>query len=212
MKSIRLFLQRCGSEVLMWLFIALLLASPVADVHPRIGFAMSIVLFLTTVYGATFMAESRIVVRFVLPLAGLWMISHIVEIFLAKYYFSPYIGFLLSCAVAVGILSKFEEAREISRNLIAEAVISFLVIAVGFSQIYWILNRVLSHAFTPPVPASEQSTYLYFSLTTLTTAGFGDVLPVNHYIRFVAAFESVVGVFYLAIIIARLVSGYKSHR
>jgi hypothetical protein len=212
MKRIRAFLEAYRSEVLMWLFIALLIGSPVADAHPRIAFAMSIVFFATTVYGATFMAESRIVVRFVLPLAGLWMVSHVIEIFLAQYYFSPYIGFLLSCAVAVGILSKFEDAREVSRNLIAEAVISYLVIAVGFSQIYWILNRVLTSAFNPPIPLSEQSTYLYFSLTTLTTAAFGDIQPVNHYIRFVAAFESVVGVFYLAIIIARLVSGYKSHR
>jgi hypothetical protein len=38
---------------------------------------------------------------------------------------------------------------------------------------------------------------------------YSDIQPVNHYVRFVAAFEALVGVFYIAIAIARLVSGYR---
>jgi voltage-gated potassium channel len=212
MNSILVFVRQHRSELLMWLFIGLLVASPVADAHPRIGFAMSLVFFAATLYGATFMVESRIVVRVVLPLVALWMLSHVLELFVGRYYFSPYIGLALSCAVVVGIVSKFEDKCEVTRNLIAEAVIGYLVIAVAFSQVYWILNRTFANAFTPPVSHAESSTYLYFSLTTLTTVGFGDVQPLNHYVRFIAAFEGVLGVFYLAVVIARLVSGYRSSR
>jgi hypothetical protein len=212
MKRMAAFIRKYRSELVMWLFIGLLVGSPAADLHPLIAFAMSMIFYVTVLYGSTFMAESKIVVRVVLPLAGLWMLAHVLELLLRRYYYSPYIGFLLNISVAIGILSKFEEKREVTRNLIAEAVIGYLVIAVGFSQVYWILNQVLPHSFNPPVPATEQSTYLYFSLTTLTTVGFGDIQPLNHYVRFVAAFEGVVGVFYLAVVIARLVSGYKASR
>jgi hypothetical protein len=212
MKRIRIFISAYRSEFVMWIFIGLLIASPVADVHPLVGFTMALTFFGVILYGATFMAESKIVIRAGLFLAGLWMVCHLVELRFGQYYYSPYVGLLLNFVVAVGILSKFEERREVTRNLIAEAVIGYLVIAVAFSQIYWILNRILVHGFSPPLPTFEQSSFLYFSLTTLTTVGFGDIQPVNHYIRFVAAFEGVAGVFYLAIIIARLVSGYKLQR
>jgi glucan phosphoethanolaminetransferase (alkaline phosphatase superfamily) len=205
-------LRNYRSELVMWVFISLLFVSPLADVHPRIGLALALAFFVTVLYGSTFMAESKIVIRFVLPLAGLWMLTHLLEVAFLRYYYSPYVGLLLNIAVVIGILTKFEAKKEVTRNLIAEAVISYLVIAVGFSQVYWILNRSLPNSFNPPVPANEQSTYLYFSLTTLTTVGFGDIQPANHYVRFVAAFEGVVGVFYLAVVIARLVSGYRSGR
>ena len=45
----------------------------------------------------------------------------------------------------------------------------------------------------------------YFSFTTLTTLGFGDLVPLNHFARVLASLESIVGPVYLAIFIARLV-------
>jgi hypothetical protein len=46
---------------------------------------------------------------------------------------------------------------------------------------------------------------LYFSFTTLTTVGYGDVLPVNGYARAAVVLEAVLGHFYLAVLVARLV-------
>jgi len=47
---------------------------------------------------------------------------------------------------------------------------------------------------------------LYFSLTTLTTTGYGDIVPVDPFARSLANLESVLGQFYLAITVARLVT------
>ncbi len=208
--SIRDFLLKYRSELLMWLFVVLLAASPLADVHPRTGFAMSLVLYVALLAGTTFMAQKRIVQLLIFPLAGLWMLAHIAQIFWGeKYHLSPYIGLALSCAIVWGILSRFTGATKVSSSAIAEAVISYMVIAVAFSQLYWILNHLFADCFNTPIPAKQQSAFLYFSLTTLTTVGYGDIQPVNHYVRFIAAFEAVVGVFYIAIVIARLVAGYR---
>jgi hypothetical protein len=52
----------------------------------------------------------------------------------------------------------------------------------------------------------ETGAMLYFSLTTLTTTGYGDIAPVDPFARSLANFESVLGQFYLAITVARLVT------
>jgi Na+/H+-dicarboxylate symporter len=54
--------------------------------------------------------------------------------------------------------------------------------------------------------AGEFAAMLYFSLATLTTTGYGDIVPLNPFARSLASLESVIGPFYLAITVARLVT------
>jgi Na+/citrate or Na+/malate symporter len=49
---------------------------------------------------------------------------------------------------------------------------------------------------------------LYFSFTALTTAGFGDVTPALVQSRFLTVLEMIIGVMYVAILIARLTGVY----
>jgi voltage-gated potassium channel Kch len=53
---------------------------------------------------------------------------------------------------------------------------------------------------------------LYLSLATLTTLGYGDIVPATPIARMVAALEAVAGVLYIAITVARLVAGYRSDK
>jgi len=47
---------------------------------------------------------------------------------------------------------------------------------------------------------------LYFSLTTLSTIGFGDITPITLQARYAAVAEGITGQFYLAVLVARLVA------
>jgi hypothetical protein len=51
---------------------------------------------------------------------------------------------------------------------------------------------------------------LYLSLVTLTTLGYGDIVPVSQPARIMAALEAITGVLYIAITVARLVAAYSS--
>ena len=51
---------------------------------------------------------------------------------------------------------------------------------------------------------------LYFSFTTLSTIGYGDIIPVSGVARMLAMVEAVFGMFYVTLLIARLVSLYSS--
>jgi Ion channel len=59
-----------------------------------------------------------------------------------------------------------------------------------------------------PIAASRDSLF-YFSLATLTTLAYGDVVPVSRPARIIAVLEAATGVFYVAIMVARLVAAYQ---
>jgi hypothetical protein len=52
----------------------------------------------------------------------------------------------------------------------------------------------------------------YFSFTTLTTLGYGDVSPVNSFAMMLANAEALIGQLYPAIVIAKLVSLYTEDK
>jgi hypothetical protein len=57
--------------------------------------------------------------------------------------------------------------------------------------------------------ADRQTELLYFSLVTLSTIGYGDVVPLSGEARILAALEGVTGVLYIAITVALLVSRFR---
>jgi len=73
------------------------------------------------------------------------------------------------------------------------------------------LNRFVAHAFNQVILSTQSGTFLYFSMVTLTSVGYGGIAPLNPYVRMVAAFESMSGIFFVAVVIARLVSSYRSN-
>ena len=64
---------------------------------------------------------------------------------------------------------------------------------------------------TYEVPITWQRMY-YLSFTTLTTLGYGDITPVNAYVEPFVLAEAIIGVLYVAILMARLVSLYEGPR
>lgn len=119
-------------------------------------------------------------------------------------------GLALSCAILGAIFDRARTVPRSSRAAIAEALVGYLLIATAFAQLYWVLGQVLEKPFNQAIPASQISTLLYFSMITMSTVGYGFIAPVNPYVRMVAAFESVTGIFYIAVVVARLVSSYRS--
>ena len=59
-------------------------------------------------------------------------------------------------------------------------------------------------------PADRQTELLYFSLITLSTIGYGDIVPLSGEARILAALEGVTGVLYIAITVALLVSSFRN--
>ena len=102
--------------------------------------------------------------------------------------------------------------------MLCAAVATYLLLGLLWSLLYGLAGRLIPDAFVfsagPPASRSMQGfTALYFSLITLATVGYGDIVPVAGVVRMLAAMEAIIGMFYVALLIARLVSLYpsKSH-
>jgi len=97
--------------------------------------------------------------------------------------------------------------------LLVGAVCVFLLIGVIWAIAYTLLELLAPGSFAGQAagpPAGWDSGWLYFSFVTLTTLGYGDILPVSGLARTLAYMEAVVGQFYVAVLVASLVSAYVS--
>ncbi len=97
-----------------------------------------------------------------------------------------------------------------------QMLMEVLLLALLFAQVYLCLITWDPSSFSLPIDAVErpaqllQSDMTYFSLVTLATVGYGDVLPATHTARMLAMFQAVTGQFYIAVVVALFVGKYLS--
>jgi uncharacterized membrane protein len=114
------------------------------------------------------------------------------------------------------MLAFVQRERRLTLDSIFATVAAYLLLALLFAQIYLCLMTWNPASFSLPVDAAERPAHLlqsdmtYFSLVTLATVGYGDVLPATHTARMLAMFQAVIGVFYLAVVVAMFVGTYAS--
>jgi hypothetical protein len=117
-------------------------------------------------------------------------------------------------ACAVGILTFVFRRGSITHDDIFATVAAYLLIAFAFAEIYLLLQMSAPESFRLPSPDAAgigpglASSLLYFSFVTIATLGYGDILPFSETARMLAAIEAVVGQFYVAVIVALLVSKF----
>jgi Ion channel len=99
-------------------------------------------------------------------------------------------------------------AGKVSAHRIMGAVILYLSIALVFANAYRVCALLLHGAFSGLNMGQGHfvGNTLYFSLSTLTTTGFGDIAPLHPLVRSMANLESVIGQLFPATLLARLVT------
>ncbi|HSZ34161.1 MAG TPA: potassium channel family protein [Puia sp.] len=118
------------------------------------------------------------------------------DIFVIVYFF--WLGSIL--------LMKTFSNGHITVNRVQGAVIVYLLSGFAFALIYHSIYLIAGPPAFKGLVSSRRMEFMYFSLTTLTTLGYGDLTPVNVYARSLTGLEALTGQLYPAILIARLVS------
>jgi len=111
-------------------------------------------------------------------------------------------------AVAWTVAHAAFDSGRITTHRIMGAVILYLYIGLIFAGLYRLAAIYLHPAFNG-LPAQRRgalSGLLYFSLSTLTTSGYGDIVPLHPFVRSLANLEAVIGQLYPATFLARLVT------
>jgi hypothetical protein len=114
--------------------------------------------------------------------------------------------------ISVGLFSYLGRPGAVTDDRIFVSVSLYLLLGMLWFSLYNLLEAVHPGSFalqSTPLSSLPRGTLIYLSLATLTTLGYGDIVPVTPIARMVAALEAVAGVLYIAITVARLVSGYR---
>ncbi len=97
----------------------------------------------------------------------------------------------------------------INAETLCAAVCGYLILGLFWTGIYALVQNVHPNAIASSDAKSlEHGDLIYFSYTTLTTTGFGDLIPKSPFARMWTVIEAVAGTFYNAIVIARFVTLY----
>lgn len=127
------------------------------------------------------------------------------------------ISILFTGFVIYHILCYILRASRVDSQVICAGVSIFLLIGLLWAFAYSLVTHLSDTAFAIHTDPSADQTMtrfncLYFSYTTLTTLGIGDITPVSKVARTLAYLEAMTGMLYVAILISRLVALYDPNR
>jgi len=119
--------------------------------------------------------------------------------------------------IVILFILQIARAKTVTPRVIMESINGYLMLGMSFSILIALICMIDPNAFsfkhlseTMDPTLSYVSNYIYFGFVTLSTLGYGDIVPLTPAARSLAIFTSITGQMYVAIIIAALVSKYLS--
>lgn len=119
------------------------------------------------------------------------------------------------CLLSVWLCGRYVLVRHrVTANHLLGATCIYLLLGALWGLAYAFIHMLHPGAFRTAEATESLDTgaFLYFSLVTLTTTGYGDMVPVSRLVRALASLEGVAGQLYVAILVATLVSQYVAPR
>ena len=123
---------------------------------------------------------------------------------------------LIPCQLLIlsALMRFIYKAPVIDMNVLLASVTIYILLAALFSPLYNTIEALSPGSFVDNSlgqPVQWQQ-ILYFSFVTITTTGYGDILPINPWARSLATLEAMCGVLYVALLMGRLVGIYSQER
>jgi len=209
----KLFLSRkYDNYILFFSLVGVLFLLPFVNAMPILRFALvgqyTFVMFYLVFSARHTRPLYLIDIAFVVPtLLATWLDSiyqndiTFVASYLTMMIFFLYLQYL--------IITQMIHAHRVETNTIFGAMNIYLVAGLIWAYAFILLNHFDSSAFHLPdyeTLSKEVELFTYYSFTTLTTLGYGDIVAQSAQARMLSVLEAVFGQLYLAIVIAKLVS------
>jgi hypothetical protein len=193
--------------------------------HPLVPTVVEGLLFLGVLLAAVVStSKGRAWIPFALllglPAVALWLVGLFVVaegIALASQMF---LAVFLGYTIAV-MLEAIFTSRRVTFNTVCASLCVYLLLGLIWALAYSLVDVLDPAAFTYTVAGGKHPpllrvgrgdiAVLYFSFTTLTTLGYGDIVPTSPVSRMLASSEAIVGQLYLAVLVARLVGMHIVH-
>jgi voltage-gated potassium channel len=207
---------------LMLSIVLYLVVGAALENHPLQSLVLIVLLYavlLAAILQFAALKGGKVWLLFGVPLAGLsmvfMMLSHVMptrplivarEIFLILFF----------TLVISGFFHALGRPGAVTKGRLYTSVSVYLILAMMWTLVYVLIETLHPGSFLMPGKPSgshvPRSLMLYMSLVCLTTLGTADLVPVSQLTRMLMGMESVTGVMYVAVTIARLVSAYQASR
>lgn len=111
------------------------------------------------------------------------------------------------------ILRDIFSSQQVTIDIIRGGICVYLLIGFLWTSLYGIVAILDNQAFSLPIVTVEtHDKAVYFSFTTLTTLGYGDITPASPLAKMLTNLEAILGQLYPSILIATLVGNYNAQQ
>jgi len=210
--------RRFSAVQLLMAIVLWIVATPFIDSLPYgdlMGAALLTLVLLSAVLVVGANRRERVIaVVLVIPaIVGKW-VNHLWPDAMPTAFFLI-AGMLFVAFVVVTLFHFILTAPQINSEVLCAAASNYLMIGILWTFAYLLLADLQPDSFVFPVGLASQRLMdsfnaLYFSFVTLSTLGFGDIVPVSKVARMLSIVEAMTGMFYVTFLIARLVALYSA--
>ncbi|GAA4471544.1 potassium channel family protein [Phytohabitans houttuyneae] len=114
---------------------------------------------------------------------------------------------LLVCATIAATIHTVAARKRVDIQAVAGALATYLLLALLFSSLHQMIGAIHGNPYLEGVDqVDDASAFLYFSVVTLTTVGYGDIVPASNPARAVVVAEALIGQLYLVSVVAAVVA------
>lgn len=168
---------------------------------------LSTIVIIAGVYAAS---ENKRSIYILLILALPWFIS---EWFFLTSPNTVFLSFFFFLFVTFTLLNMIIKTKEITQNTLYGAVCAYLLLGLLWASIYGLINHLAPGSIFHGSGVTGEMTsndIIYFSYTTLTSLGYGDISTVTPAGRIMSVLEAVIGQLFIAFMVARLIGIYTT--
>jgi hypothetical protein len=210
----RVLLRQHRDLLLLLMLVLLILVYPLLDHGTSRRSVLGFLMLLTLVQAMAQVSQKKHRTWLSLLLLVVAVIFALLERFTARPIFEVLQMTTLTILFATlvsGLFSYLRQVRGITDAHLYTAASVYLLLALLWFAMYTAIDAAFpgSFQYAGQGVVDRRSELLYFSLVTLTTVGYGDIIPVVGIVRMLAVLEAATGVLYVAITVALLVSAYK---
>ena len=132
------------------------------------------------------------------------------------FIFTLLVKFLFFTSIAIVFLKKIIETRKVATDTIIGTISIYILVGFSFSilfQIFYHLNTGYIINVDPDASATffqDPNTFVYFSFITMTTVGYGDILPNFPFARMICILEALFSQIYLTVLTAIIIGKFLS--
>ena len=116
---------------------------------------------------------------------------------------------LTPAAIVAGVIRELREDRRVTVQTVFCGLSLYLLIGLAFAVLYAAIEDISSQPFFAQNVPENSNDFLYFSLATLTTVGYGDLTAASDFGRAMGVTEALIGQIYLVTVLAVIVANVR---